>query len=136
MFDHLPPVNHTRTTTKFTVPGYAVLEGFTELSNASEGLDVYSLVPGDLIHLRTLNNEYRIVLLDPSAGRVTVEGGQLFPSPTTAVIRGSGCGGAMLRVGWIGIGLQLEFDYCLTLGQQLSVITSPIAGLALERSGQ
>jgi hypothetical protein len=121
---------------RFTVPGYAMLEGFAEISTTSDGVDVGRLTAGDLIHLRTLNSEYRIVLLDPAAGRVTVEGGQLFPVPTTAVIRGSGCGGAMLRVGWIGIGLQLELDCCWTLDQPSSVITSPIEGFLLERTGQ
>jgi hypothetical protein len=87
----------------------------------------------DVIRLRTLNSEYRIVLLDPVKGRVNVQGGSFFTEPTEAVIEGSSCGGALLKAGWIGIGLQLELVYNPAIGRTQTVITSPVEMLFLER---
>src|SRR5262245_21074156 len=120
--------------TRFTVPGHCLLEGFTALSAASSGVDMQSLCESDVIRLRTLNSEYRMVLLDPAAHRVSVQGGSFFPEPTEAVVRGSSCGGALVKVGWIGIGLQLEFTYHPARGRAESVITSPVEKFSLERA--
>jgi len=121
---------------RFTVPGYCLLEGFAALSAASSGVDMQTLYERDVIRLRTLNSEYRIVLLDPAAHRVSVQGGSFFTEPTEAIVRGSSYGGALVKVGWIGIGLQLEFTYHPARGQVESVVTSPIEKFFLERVWQ
>ncbi len=128
--------NLTRGERTFTVPGYCLLEGFAALGEATTGLDLRRLSVRDVIRLRTLNSEYRIVLLDPVRGRVKVQGGSFFTEPTEAVIEGSSFGGALLKVGWIGIGLQLEFVYDPPAGRTQSLITSPVEMLFLERAGK
>lgn len=116
----------------FTVPGYCLLEGFAALGAATSGLDLRKLSVRDVIRLRTLNSEYRMVLLDPSTRRVSVQGGSFFTEPTDAVVEGSSCGGALLKAGWIGIGLQLELVYSPAVGRTQNIITSPIEMFFLE----
>lgn len=134
MFESPQRGDEARTHTyNFELPQSALLEHFAEMSVASDGLSVQELSAGDLIRLWTQNSEYCFTLLEPAAGQATVESRQLFPHPTTVVICGSGCGGTMLRVGWIGIGLQLEFNCSDSHGRPLRIITSPIKRLMLER---
>jgi len=115
------------------VPSRATLTGFTEISGATEGVDLGNLSARDRIHLRTDNSDYRIILTDPRTCRVVVQGGRLFVEPTEAIIRGSTCGGAMLRTGWIGIGLQLELACILAEDPLKNVVTSPVQSLFVER---
>jgi len=119
----------------FTVPGYCLLEGFAALGPPSAGLDLRTLSARDVIRLRTMNNEYRIELLDPVKRCVNVQGGRFFTEPTEAVIEGSGYGGALIKAGWIGIGLHLEIVYCPASGRTQSIVTSPVESLFLERAG-
>ena len=114
-------------------PGYVPAEMVAQRMLASPGVDLHELAAGTLIRLLTQNSEYRIVLLDPEAGRVQVEGGRYFRTPTEAVLNGSSCGGSMLRMGWIGVGLQVELDYPLQPDQFVTVVTSPVEGFWLER---
>jgi hypothetical protein len=114
------------------VPSYSVLEGFSELSSMSQSVDLKQLTSRDVIRLRTLNSEYRIELIDPPTQRVIVQGGSFFLEPTEAIIRGSTCGGSMLKLGWIVVGLQLEFAYHPAHEQAQSVTTSPVKLFDLE----
>jgi len=120
--------------TTFIVPGHCLIEGFTELSAATQGIDLREMAAHDLIYARTMNSEYRLLLLDPATRRVRVQGGKLFVAPTEAIVRGSTCGGSMLRVGWIGIGLQLELVYHLEFDQPRNMLTSPVEWLQTERA--
>jgi len=119
---------------KFTVPGYYLLEGFAALGAATSGLDLRKLSVRDVIRLRTLNSEYRMVLLDPPTRRVSVQGGSFFTEPTEAVVEGSSCSGALLKAGWIGIGLQLELVYSPAVGRTQNIITSPVEMFSLENN--
>jgi hypothetical protein len=85
------------------------------------------LTPFDTICVRTYNSDYRIFLLDPKRGRVLVEGGRQFVEPVEAVVNGSTFAGSF-KVGWIGIGLRIEF---LTEGSIL-VSTSPVQSVHVE----
>jgi len=118
--------------TLFTVPRPYLLEGFVERSASSRGVDLHRLAVNDAIRVRTENSEYRIVLLDPGDLRVEVQGGSFFPRPTEATIRGATIGGAMLKIGWIGVGLQVELVYYPRRNQMQSVVTSPVQKLSLE----
>lgn len=119
---------------RFFVPAYSVLEGFSAWRDASDGLELEALSAGDTLRVRTANTEYHIVLLDPSSRSVLVRGGLVFQEPIKATVHGSGCGGAMIHVGWIGIGFQLELLYQTANGQMQNVVTSPVKGLFLERA--
>ncbi|HKQ79567.1 MAG TPA: hypothetical protein VJ810_38090 [Blastocatellia bacterium] len=108
------------------------LDGFIELNASSRGIDLHRLAVNDAIRVRTENSEYRIVLLDPADLRVKVQGGSFFAKPTEAIIRGATVGGSMLKIGWIGVGLQVEFVYYRACDQMQSLVTSPVKKLSLE----
>jgi hypothetical protein len=117
----------------FTVPRLCSLEGFAELNASSGGVDLRRLAVNDAIQLRTENSDYRIVLLNPMELRVRVQGGSFFAEPTEAIIRGATVGGAMLKIGWISIGLQVELIYYPARDRMESLVTSPVKRLLLER---
>lgn len=72
------------------------------------GVALETLAPFDTIWARTHNSDYRIFLLEPRTGRALLEGGQ-FAEPVEAVVKGSTLGGSTFKVGWIGVGLRIEF---------------------------
>jgi hypothetical protein len=99
-----------------------------EVNPSLEGVALETLTPFDTICVRTRNSDYRIFLLDPKGGRVLVEGGRQFVEPAEAVLNGSTLGGFMFKIGWIGIGLRIEFQ---TNGKVVS--TSPVQSIRVER---
>jgi hypothetical protein len=119
---------------RFLIPVYSLLEGFSAWRDIGAGVEVSSLSSGDTLRVKTANTEYRIVLLDPASRSVTVCGGRVFQEPIEATVHGSGCGGAMIYVGWIGIGFQLELLFQTANGQTQNVVTSPVKRLFLERA--
>ena len=72
------------------------------------GVALETLAPFGTIWARTHNSHYRILLLDPKTGRALVEGGQ-FAEPVEGVVYGSTLGSSKFKVGWIGVGLRIEF---------------------------
>lgn len=67
-----------------------------------------ALNPFDTVLLRTHNNDYRILLLDPKTGRALVEGGDYLVEPNEAMLRGSAIPGSEFKCGWICAGARLE----------------------------
>jgi RNA polymerase-binding transcription factor DksA len=98
-----------------------------ERNPSPEGLALDTLSPFDTIRVRTRNSDYRIFLLDPKTGRALVDGGDFFVEPVEALVNGSKLGGFTFRVGWIGIGLRIEF---WVNGQVTS--TSPVQSFKVE----
>jgi hypothetical protein len=117
----------------YRVPPLALLERFIETSENAVGIDLAAITAGSIIWLKTTNSEYCLRLLDPLTRRVTVQGGSLFAEPTEAIVSGSGGGGSVLRVGWIGTGLQLEMSCSFACESAINVVTSPIQRFALQR---
>ncbi len=76
--------------------------------------------------------EYRVIFdrgrLDRVPG-VLVQGGKFFPERTRACLSGSNFGGNCLKIGWVGLGLHLEFH----AGGQW-IITSRVHAIAVEAS--
>lgn len=101
------------------VPRTSTLAGFTAVVAAAQGVHLRELAPLTTLQVRTRNTEYRIIVSDGDA--VLVEGGQFFPSLTSARFGGASAGGSFLRVGWIGVGLRMEL---LVDGQR--IVTSPV----------
>lgn len=119
----------------FTVPRESLLEGFAELHAEERGIDLQQLRVNDAISLYTQNSAYHLVVVNPAELRVTVQGGSYFAVPTAAIVRGSTVGGAMLKTGWIGLGLRVELLYALTQEPPESLVTSPVKRFFLERLG-
>ena len=59
--------------------------------------------------VRTDNSVYRITILTPHLREVLVQGGKFFPERTRACLNGSSFGGSCLKLGWVSLGLYLEF---------------------------
>ena len=93
-----------------------------------EGVTLTALEACDTIQARTRNSVYEIFLLEPKTGRALVRGGKYFAEPMEATVSGSTFGGCMLKVGWLGIGLRMEF---YANGQR--TVTSPVQSLRVER---
>ncbi|HZS04026.1 MAG TPA: hypothetical protein VFD58_04255 [Blastocatellia bacterium] len=110
-----------------TVPRFCTLDGFVEISETLEGVELRALAPNGTILVRTRESDYRILLLDPASRRVLIEGGPFFAEPTEAILSGSSFGGCLLRMGWIGHGLRMEIH-----AQGRLVVTSPVRSLRVE----
>jgi hypothetical protein len=111
----------------YTIPEYLTLDWVTEISDELEGVTLEKLKPCNTIHARTRNSDYEIFLLDPESGRALVKGGKYFAEPVEATVSGSSFGGSMLKMGWLGVGLGMEFN---ANGQY--VMTSPVEELRVE----
>jgi hypothetical protein len=103
------------------------LDDLIAINPSLTGVALETLEPFDTIWVKTLNSDYRILLLDPKTGRALVEGGSQFVEPVDAIVSGSTFGGAALRLGWIGIGLRIE----MWVNDKL-VSTSPVQSIRLE----
>ena len=93
----------------------------------ADGVSLQSLDALTTLLVRSRNSAYRITVLTPHRGRVLVQGGAFFPERTRACLNGSSGGGSCLKLGWIGVGLHLEFH----AGDQW-IITSRVRAIAGE----
>jgi len=109
-------------------PRAATLDGFVNDLADAPGIYLREVEPLTTIVVRTHNSCYRILIEHDTTA--IIRGGAFFPEPTPARIDGSGFGGTLLKVGWIGIGLRMEI---FTNGRR--IITSPVRDVILERSG-
>ena len=107
------------------MPAAGTLDGFTEAVLDSAGLSIRDLDPLTTLIVRTRNSSYRIIVSSDTT--VIVQGGQFFPDPTPARLDGSGFGGSLLKVAWIGVGLRMEI---VANGQR--IITSPVRDMTVE----
>jgi RNA polymerase-binding transcription factor DksA len=86
----------------------ASLDPATKADSSPDGVWLKALAPFDTICVKTRNSDYRIFILDPAADRALIEGGHYFTEPVEAMVNGS-LGSSTYKVGWIGIGLRMEF---------------------------
>jgi len=107
------------------VPRVATLDGFADETADMPGVDLRDVEPLTTIAIRTRNSQYRIIVTRGTS--VVVQGGQFFPDAIAARVEGSGFGGSLLKVGWIGIGLRME----IFAGDQ-RIITSPVRDISIE----
>ena len=106
----------------------ATLDGFVDDLADAPGISLREVESLTTILVRTHNSQYRFVVT--SGTSAIVQGGAFFPEPTPARIDGSGFGGTLLKVGWIGIGLRMEI-----FADGRRIITSPVRDVTLDRSG-
>jgi hypothetical protein len=105
----------------------ATLDGFVNNLADAPGISLREIEPLTTIVVRTHNSCYRILITHDTTA--IVRGGAFFPEPTPARIDGSGLGGTLLKVGWIGIGLRMEI-----FSDGRRIITSPVRDVTLERA--
>jgi hypothetical protein len=89
------------------------------------GVQVSQLPPLTTLLVWTRNSVYRIVVGGKSS--VYVQGGEFFPDPTPARLDGASFGGAVLKAGWIVVGLLMEIQDGNT-----RIVTSPVRAIAEE----
>jgi hypothetical protein len=90
-------------------------------SEIEGGVDLRQVPAETVLQVKTRNRFYTIV--NKGQGLVMISGHPEYcPEPVLAHIKGSTWGGAMLKEGYIGRGMRLEFQ----LGKQRPILTSPI----------
>lgn len=103
------------------VPRQCTLTGFTEATSDLRGLHLASLSALTKLSVRTRNTNYQLTVVEPSDWKVLVKGGRFFPQETLAFLCGSGYGGTLLKVAWIGLGMRCEIS-----NENQRVVTSPV----------
>ena len=102
------------------------MSGFALDDGCTEGLSLASLQPGTTVIVRTRNSRYRLIVLE-GGHRILIQGGVMFPEPTPVRFQGANAGGSMLKTGWIGIGLRLEFQAGFE-----RIVTSRVLSVSIE----
>ena len=84
------------------------LDSFAAQSANKNGIAIDALDAGVTLVVRTKRSTYRIVVVDGAQRLVMVRGG-VFPEPTTLRLCGATAGGSAVKIGWILVGLRMEF---------------------------
>lgn len=80
-------------------------------SEIEGGVFLSKLAPGTKLKVQTRNTLYRIEVVEGGSGKVEIQGHSRYcPDPTPARIHGSTWGGSMLKMNFIGRGMNLEFS--------------------------
>lgn len=97
------------------MPGLALrgladeLRGNIVQSEVEGGLSLAALDEGSRVRVETINRRYE---LEVKGGRTWISGHPEFcPQPVPVVVRGSSWGGSMLKVAYLGHGMQMEFSH-------------------------
>jgi hypothetical protein len=90
------------------LPSCRTLDGFARESNEKNGVEVCALGAGSTVIVNTRHSCYRLTVVDGSRQLVLAAGG-IFPEPTIVRLSGATFGGSTLKVGWILVGLRIEF---------------------------
>lgn len=78
-------------------------------SEVEGGLSLAALDEGSRVRVETMNRQYELEVKD---GRTWISGHPEFcPRPVPVTVRGSGWGGSMLKVAYLGHGMQMEFSH-------------------------
>ena len=108
------------------LPSSRTLDGFARESRAHDGLDITTLDAGVTLLVRTRHSSYRLRVLDGARRLVLAEGG-IFLEPTVVHLSGATFGGSTLKLGWILVGLRVEFG----VGTK-QITTSPVQSVTIE----
>jgi hypothetical protein len=113
----------------WTIPRESTLDGFADELAACKGVNLRDLEPLTTLLVRTCHSVYRIIVLRGTT--VLVQGGPFFPDVTVGQLDGSGFGGRMLKLGWIGVGSRFEIS---SDGRRF--VTSPVRAITTEAPGK
>ncbi len=111
------------------VPRRCTLDGFVEEVSRTEGIGLIDVDAFTTLVVHTENSVYQVTILKPHAKEVLVQGGAFFPVRTKACLNGSSFGGSCLKLGWVGLGLRMEFH-----AEDQWIITSHVRSIAVEPS--
>ena len=111
------------------VPQHRTLDGFVETVSQAHGVGLAEVDAFSTLVVRTDNSVYQITILQACTREVMVKGGVFFPTHTRACLSGSSRGGGCLKLGWVGIGLHMEFHY-----EDQWMITSHVRAITVEPS--
>lgn len=90
-------------------------------SEVEGGVHLRDVAPGTVLEVETENRAYTIRY--QGLNRALISGHPVFcPEPTPVTIHGSTWGGSMIKAGYIGRGMRLEFGYAANLPITTSVI--------------
>ena len=79
-------------------------------SEIEGGVNLGDVPPGTVLEVETQNRAYTIEY--QGLGRALISGHPVFcPQPTPVTIHGSTWGGSMIKAGYIGRGMHLEFGH-------------------------
>jgi hypothetical protein len=90
-------------------------------ANTLPGINISVLAAGTELIVSTRNSVYDIFVIDPVNRLVRLSGGQLS-EPVECHLTGSTWGGSIIRLGWVGFEMRMEFK--LPGGQ--SILTSEV----------
>ena len=110
-------------------PRHRTLDGIVAAVSKTDGIGLIDVDTFTTLVVRTDNSVYRITILTPHLREVLVQGGKFFPERTRACLSGSNFGGSCLKIGWVRLGLHMEFHP----GGQW-IITSHVRAIAVEAS--
>ncbi len=132
--DSTPPIagnttHHPSRRSPEVVPRHRTLDGIVAAVSKTDGIGLIDVDAFTTLVVRTDNSVYRITILTPHAREVLVQGGKFFPERTRACLSGSNFGGSCLKMGWVGLGLHMEFH----AGGQW-IITTHVRAIAVEAS--
>jgi len=96
-----------------------------ELPRHVEEVELRRLKPSTTVVVWTRNSRYRLVLED--GADVFLQGGSHFAEPTPAHIVGACAGAHLVKRGWIGVGLEMEFR----VGDE-RFVTSPVVAISTQ----
>ena len=113
------------------VPRHRTLDGFVEAASQADGVGLTDVDTFTTLVVKTDNSVYEITILKPHAREVVVQGGAFFPERTRACLCGSSFGGSCLKLGWVGIGLHMEF---LAKDRDQWVLTSHVRSITVAPS--
>jgi hypothetical protein len=90
-----------------SIPRPCTLDAASAELSANDGVSLLDLEPLTTLLVRTSHSVYRMIVLQGTT--VLLQGGA-FPDATTGQLQGSGFGGHLLKLGWIGVGLRMEIS--------------------------
>ena len=111
------------------VPRHRTLDGVVEAASQADGVGLTDVDTFTTLVVQTDNSVYQITVLQPYKREVFVQGGAFFPERRRACLSGSSFGGSCLKLGWVGIGLHMEFH-----ADDQWIITSHVRSIAVEPS--
>ena len=113
------------------VPQHRTLDGIVEAVSQADGIGLTDVEAFTTLVVQTENSVYQVTILKPHAREVLVQGGAFFPDRRRACLSGSSFGGSCLKMGWVGLGLHMEFH-----AEDQRVVASHVPTIAVAPSLQ
>lgn len=100
-----------------------------EAQENKDGIDLRELPVGAKVTVETQNSTYSLEKLPDNL--YSLQGGKRWQTPTRVFISGSTYGGSLLKIGWLGDGMNMEIHQ---ESDRKCVVTSAITNLWIENA--